>query len=72
MHLIKPMVVLETCMLVDDAVLYLNIYRCLEEHGVIPPSHLDMHTMAAFDKKMPKYVSVLREMWSNRLEMEPI
>ncbi|KAI8912765.1 hypothetical protein EDD86DRAFT_245634 [Gorgonomyces haynaldii] len=69
---IKPIPYLEAAHQSGNPTLFLNVYKCFEEYGVIPLSHLDETLLAQFDPRLPRFVSVYREMWSPQLEMEGI
>jgi hypothetical protein len=62
---LKPVEILNHCQQTDSA-MFLNAYRFFEQHGIIPFAT----DISNIPPKLARHVSVLREMWSNRIEME--
>ncbi|KAL2914368.1 hypothetical protein HK105_206140 [Polyrhizophydium stewartii] len=93
-HHISPAVLLEAAYSSGNPTVFLNIYRALEEHGLIPVSavldlapsadELDPHRNAHREMQssdevehlgagvLARYVSVFRELWGPRIDMENI
>lgn len=64
---------LEAALASGDKTLFLNTFKCLEEHGLISSNITNEHReMGVAPGGASRYVSVFREMWGEVVEMDSL
>jgi hypothetical protein len=69
--ILKPFPFLEAALQTGNKTLFLNVYRFFEEHGLIPLSpQVDPDFMSRNRDGMNRYISIYREIWGPKIDME--
>jgi hypothetical protein len=70
-RILKPFPFLEAALLTGNKTLFLNVYRCFEEHGLIPLSpQVDLDFLSVNRDGINRYISIYREIWGPKIDME--
>ncbi|KAI8899536.1 colon cancer-associated protein Mic1-like-domain-containing protein [Globomyces pollinis-pini] len=68
---ISPLPFLESALNTGDNTLFLNVYRCFEEHGLIPLAMtIDDDSITGHRNGIARYISIFREIWGASIDME--
>lgn len=68
-HFISPSKILEDSYRSGNKTLFLNVYKWLEELGLIP---IDFEQPRSTNGDMMRYISIFREIWGEVVDMEPV
>jgi hypothetical protein len=67
---ITPLPFLESALQSGDKTMFLNVYRCFEEHGLLPLGTQVDDASGLGSNGIARYISVFREIWGSQIEME--
>ena len=69
-QLIVPSRILDDALRTGNKTLFLNVYRWLEESGLLPIGASDPHKRV--DTEVNRFISIYREIWGEVVDMEAL
>jgi hypothetical protein len=69
---ISPLPILELALQSGNKTTFLNVYKCFEEHGLLPLGTQVNDSSTFGNNGIARFISVFREIWGPHIEMESV